>query len=330
MRYKSPEVIMKKITEKVTDNIKNYLIENSSYLKETDFSLDPDNLGIEIDYFSLERCYLIKFNNLNRLSYATNTLNSLPIGVGEKSIAQLVDVRMNGIYIEQGFILGKKSYTFFVDHTEKFFDSYIYAINNPVVDKQFKLEILEKFENMLETNPKELEIDKFIENHPFIIELSLHLTDLKHQIKLKDIEEDFNQDLKPDLIAYKPLDKRWYIVDYKRSKRNLIKKPGKVRSGFLAEVNDLVYQLNDYINYFTRSRVQTKFIKEKYGMDIKYPKGIGIIGNLKGEKQETLLKARENLPREIDNIYPYNHIIEECRRVLTIRWSREILYLSYN
>lgn len=320
MKYhtKTREILLIESIKTIAQKTKQYLLQNKKNLTEENFNVSPFLLGLDIFYYKNDETYLVSFNNRDNISYTEKERNDLPIRIGQGSIVNLINVGLNGYYVNRGILLDKSNYLFFSRHTKKFLDSFIFAVTTPIVDKEYKEDILNEFENMLKGNPKELTIDKFIEKNPFILELSLHVTDLKHQIKLKNIEEEFEQDLKPDVIAFKPLDKRWVIIDYKRAKRHLIKNSGNVRSGFLAEVNSLNYQLSDYVNYFTRSRIQTKYIKDEYGIDIKYPKGIGVIGNLESSDQEALLKARESLPREIENIYPYDHIIEECRRVLQV------------
>ncbi|WP_035053087.1 Shedu anti-phage system protein SduA domain-containing protein [Carnobacterium pleistocenium] len=315
MYNNSHQILMGNLLKNLTSRTKSYLIENKSYLKELDFDIKADSLGIDIIFAKEDNNFLINFNNEDRLSYNTFDTNPFYIRVENAGIARLSNVTINNVTIDKGFIVGKVHYNFFLLHTEKFMDSYIYSLDNPIIDKKYKIEILNQFESLLKENPKELKIDKFIEKNPFILELSLHLTDLQHQVTLLNIEEEFEQNLRPDVIAYKPLDKRWYIVDYKRAERSLLKNSGKVRSGFLAEVNSLTNQLSDYIDYFTASKMQTKYIKEKYDIHIKYPKGIGIIGDLNPKDEEAYLKATRNLPREIE-VYPYNYMVDECRRVL--------------
>lgn len=281
--------------------------------------MNIENLGLDIIHFERDENYLVNFNNESRLSFK-NTNDNFPILIEGPGMAKFSDLNINGMKIEKGLIMDATFYTFFRNHTYKFLDTYVYAINNPVIDKEYKLQILFEFEAFLKTNPKELLIDKFIEDNPFLIELSLHLTNLHHQIKLDNLEEDFDQDLKPDVIAYRPMEKCWYIVDYKRAERELIKNSGKVRSGFYAEVNSLSYQLRNYLDYFIRSRTQSKHIKEKYGIDVRFPKGIGIIGTVGKEEEEELLKANRNLSKDMD-VFPYNYLIDECRRVLEIQLS---------
>ena len=128
------------------------------------------------------------------------------------------------------------------------------------------------------------------------------------QVILKNILGKYEHDLKPDLIAYDTLNKKWVIVDYKKAKRTIIKNLDRVRSGLRAEVYDLQNQLRDYVEYFDE-RDHRNYISEKYNLNINYPDSLGIIGNVAVEEQETFNKVIKDLPRWF-NVMPYNYLYD--------------------
>lgn len=158
----------------------------------------------------------------------------------------------------------------------------------------------------------ELEIDKFIEENPIILERGLCLIFPMHQVVLKNILGKYEHDLKPDLIAYDTNDRVWAIVDYKRAKKNIIKNVGKVRTGFKAEVHALKDQLRDYTEYFDE-KDQREYVKNKYNKEITHPKAIGIIGSVESDKEEDFNRLIRDEPRWF-NIVPYNYLYDRfCR-----------------
>lgn len=166
----------------------------------------------------------------------------------------------------------------------------------------------------------ELYIDKFLEKNPIILKNGLHIDNLKHQVVLKNVLDKYEHDLKPDLIAFDILNKKWLVIDYKRAKRTIIKNLNRVRSGFKADVNDLENQLNDYLEYFEEEG-HRNYIKKTYKINIKYPDAIGIIGNVREEEQETFNRLMKNQPRWL-NIMPYNYLYDSfCRYVDFIEGS---------
>ncbi|CAG9612417.1 hypothetical protein BACCIP111899_01593 [Bacillus rhizoplanae] len=173
-----------------------------------------------------------------------------------------------------------------------------------------------------ETVP-ELTIDKFLEENPIILECGLNLYKPRSQVIMKDILKKYNQDLKPDLIAFNEREKIWTIVDYKRAKENIIKNVGKVRSSFKSEVHDLEAQLRDYREYFYE-REQREYICKKYKMDIQQPNTIGVIGNIKEDEQDAFNRLIADKPRWF-NIVPYNYLYDSfCRYLdLTIKLIKD-------
>lgn len=192
-------------------------------------------------------------------------------------------------------------------------------------DKISYLNYLKKLKKVISTiffdeNTQELYIDKFLEENPVILKAGLHLDNLNHQVILKNILDKYEHDLKPDLIAYDMLKKKWLIIDYKRAKRKIIKNFGKVRSGFKADVNDLENQLYDYLEYF-EEEAHRNYIEKTYKISMKHPDAIGIIGNVNEEEQETFNRLMQNKPRWF-SLIPYNYLYDSfCRYIDLIEGS---------
>lgn len=302
----------------IKEELKWYLLEYKEDIVNSMFSIDGNNVGVIIIYSTHENRYLVDFNEKNEWKYG-QTLGPLLPGVSIQGLGRgiFIECQFGNVYVNKGLVLEQKDLRFFINNPAKYMDTIIYSLNTKIVDKHYKIKILNHFETMLQTDPLELEIDAFIEENPFILEYGLHLTNLYHQTVLKNLEENFEQDLKPDVIGWYNKEKRWAIVDYKRYDKKLVKKAGRARSGLFAQVSDLEYQLNDYLNYFYRSKNQTQYIKDEYGIHIVYPIGFGIIGNVKSEDNEAFLKATYDLKRNI-NIIPYNNLLDECWRVINL------------
>jgi len=163
-------------------------------------------------------------------------------------------------------------------------------------------------------NVKELEIDNFIYENPIILEVAFGLINGKSQVNLVDQTGQFEHGLKPDLIAFNLHEKTWTIVDYKRSKSDLLKRVGKVRESYKSDISDLIAQLRDYTEFFNDS-LNRKYYQENYGAIIEYPGAIGIIGQL----PEEYIKGFNRLSRDFPNwvkIRPYNYIYDSfCRYI---------------
>lgn len=156
---------------------------------------------------------------------------------------------------------------------------------------------------------KELEIDKFIEKNPVILEKGLDIISSIHQVILSDILHEYGQDLKPDVIGFNKYTNGWSIIDYKRAKRSLVKNNGEVRCSFRSEVNDLEAQLRDYKEYFNDTIKRAEFFN-KYGVDIEYPDTIGIIGFIEKSEVKQFNRLILDKPKWF-NIKTYNYLEEK-------------------
>lgn len=163
----------------------------------------------------------------------------------------------------------------------------------------------------------ELVIDDFIKKNPVILEYALNLINPIHQSLLKNIHGSNPKDYKPDLIAFDQMNKVWSIVDYKRSKRNILRNPDKARTFFKSEVQELIAQLGDYKDYFD-DELQRGYFEQTYGYKIFHPKTIGVIGRITGEQERDFNKLKQKLPTGFE-IIPYNYIYEQYCRFIEFR-----------
>ncbi|TCN02826.1 uncharacterized protein DUF4263 [Bacillus sp. BK006] len=180
--------------------------------------------------------------------------------------------------------------------------------DSPVLYKKYLESLKMKMEDIFfDESIPELEIDKFIEMNPVILELGLQLTRPISQVKLKNILNKYPHDLRPDLIAFDNRVRNWTIVDYKKAKKSLVKNVGAVRTGFRAEVYSLKDQLRDYVRYFEENDHREEF-KKDYKVEIKKPRAIGIIGNVNANEQEEFEDLIMEEFNQKYNIIPYNYL----------------------
>lgn len=231
--------------------------------------------------------------------------------------------------LDYGIILSQKKFNIIIEDLLKYSTdvtlSYKNIINientNDVVVKGNKIIDIFKVKKDMEhyffnENVKELEIDKFIYDNPIILEVVFGLIDRKSQVKLVDQIGRFEQDLKPDLIAYNLHTKMWTIVDYKRSNSNLLKKVGKVRESYKSDIPDLIAQLRDYVEFFNDS-LNIKYYKDTYGDTIEYPTAIGIIGILPEDYTMGFNRLKRDFPNWVE-VRPYNYIYDSFCRFIEV------------
>ncbi|WP_319471791.1 hypothetical protein [uncultured Trichococcus sp.] len=210
------------------------------------------------------------------------------------------------------------------------FDSFVYRLNN--ID-ELALEIVKSFvgpyiyhleghtENYLiylkfvannflklimDENTPELVIDKFLEVNSIILKEGLGLEHLIHQATLENVLDIYPHDLKPDLIGFNMMERRWEIIDYKKSNRGVLKNIGRTRTGFTAEVHSLGDQLRDYCEYFGE-KTHRDYVKNKYKVDIEYPTTVGVIGLLEKELERDFNRIIRDEPRWF-KVVPYNYL----------------------
>lgn len=162
---------------------------------------------------------------------------------------------------------------------------------------------------------KETEIDNFIEKNPIIIHKGLGLIEYHSPMLLEDIHGQYNQNLKPDLVGFDPIEEHWKIVDYKLPWKKLVRAEGSVRASVSADITQLHSQLSIYREYFFDYR-QRAHTNEKYKVSIsKHPPTIGVIGTITPESRTDLNKARYEYPNWF-RIISYDEIYKKvCEHI---------------
>ena len=230
----------------------------------------------------------------------------------------------NGIMIDLGFIINSSRLSNLLENIKEFAIDFLNSNRDldkykDEYDRQEYLKYLSKLKDeckiyFFNENTPELVIDKFLEKNPVILERGLHLEKLNHQLTLKNILNKYEHDLKPDLIAFDTLNKKWVVVDYKKAKRKIIKNLHKVRTGFKSDISNLRNQLKDYLEYFEEED-HRKYVKKTYKIDIKYPDAIGIIGHINFEEEEDFNRLIKDEPRWF-RVMPYNYLYDSfCKYV---------------
>jgi hypothetical protein len=118
-----------------------------------------------------------------------------------------------------------------------------------------------QFEKLLLSNPKEKEIEKFIEKNFILLRIALNL---EYPISQPELPE---AGLKPDLIAFDFLKKEWLILDYKLSKYEKLIVGNERRKRLFSKFEELLAQLETYVEFFDDSKNRENF-KNKYNIKI--------------------------------------------------------------
>lgn len=143
---------------------------------------------------------------------------------------------------------------------------------------------------------KETEIDDYIGKNPFIIKFGLGLSKYFSPMVLEDINGEYKQDLKPDLVGFDSVEGHWTIVDYKLPWKKLMRGEGTVRASVTSDITQLHSQLKTYRDYFSDLSQRTH-VNNKYKIDInKYPPSIGIVGTVTDEQREDFNEMRQEYP----------------------------------
>lgn len=226
----------------------------------------------------------------------------------------------NNIVIDFAILLSYEKFKSILEHIDEYGINLVMALKNNINDNDHNK--IHYLENLLEemkyyffsNSVSEAEIDNFIERNPLLLEYTLGLTQLKSQVILEDCSDRFKTSLRPDAIAYSINKKSWIIIDYKKSKSELLKKVGKSRTSFKADVRDLEAQLKDYIEYFDE-KSNRDYYKEHYGDEVKYPNALGIIGILNSDYINDFNRLQRDLPKWFD-LEPYNFIYEKFSKFI--------------
>lgn len=266
-----------------------------------------------------------KSSNNSKLEIVDESIGNSPFNLFNirndnsfKGILVFQNCILNELKVEYGFIISFAGFVerilnineFVIDFVNSFRDYHQYKNLN---ERENFLEYLyllkQEMETLLfdETIP-ELTIDKFFEKNPIVLKRGLHLEQFKHQVIFPNSLKKYEHDLKPDLIAYDSLNKKWVIVDYKRAKKTIIKNHNKVRTSFKSCIFDLQVQLREYIDFFDEKE-NREYILNEYKIEIKHPDAIGIIGNVNDSEQEEYNRLTRDLPRWY-RLIPYNYLYD--------------------
>jgi len=166
-----------------------------------------------------------------------------------------------------------------------------------------------KFESLLLSNPKEKEIEKFIENNFILLKIALNLENPIFQPELP------KAGLRPDLIAFNFFKEEWVILDYKLSKYEKLVVGQEKRKRFSSLLEELIAQLEEYVEFFDDSENREKF-QSKYNVKVgKRPYAIGLIGFIKNQEQkkEFNRKRKKRLHYGFD-IFTYDEILKVIKK----------------
>lgn len=139
-------------------------------------------------------------------------------------------------------------------------------------------------------------IDDFIDRNPLIIKHGLGLSKYFSPMTLKDIHNDYKQDLKPDLVGFDPVEEHWTIVDYKLPWKKLIRGEGTVRASVTADITQLHSQLKTYREYFA-DHAQREHVNNEYKINInRNPPAIGVLGTVTEDQRDDFNEMRQEYP----------------------------------
>ncbi|MGD7047679.1 DUF4263 domain-containing protein [Rossellomorea marisflavi] len=350
MQYNTEIYILSKLVRKFCEDLINELRELKRTLKSIGINVDdsipePFN-GNFIDvkaYYSYDRKqHFIMFNKSrikDEFNFSVVTGNPIPIPIlnftDESDDSKIINLSLQDdegiLLIEYSLIIPQPIFGKKMDNIKEY-AAEIVKINldtnkfrkqeDQINHLKFLLDLKQRMEEIFfNETVSELTIDKFIEENPIILEEGLNLVNPRHQVKLKNVLGKYEHDLKPDLIAFDLLEKNWVIVDYKKAKRKIIKNLSKVRTGFKAEVNDLKNQLLDYVEYFAEKE-HRDYVLKTYHLDINYPNGIGIIGNVNYDEQKAFSRLIHHEPKWY-KVVPYNYLYDNfCRYI--VQFSKQL------
>lgn len=332
--------------EKISIYFVKNLLKEISELKQTLKSLGMDvqkilpspfsskHIRVEVNYSIDKQSYLFSFSSSksSEIKFKIVQGEPLPIpifGVGDGkgyvnltiSNLTLADGKKK-IYLDYSMLLTQNV---FKEMTADIKGEAVKIVRNGIDNYNFKeqsekrryyselVQILQEMGGLIsDESTSELELDRFLEANPVVLEKGLNLVKLQHQVVLENLLQKYEHNLKPDLIAFDLAEKNWTIVDYKKSKKVIMKNIGKVRSGLKSEVHDLRYQLKDYIEYFEEN-VHREYVLKTYKIELKYPYGIGIIGNVNDKERDEFNRVMKDEPKWF-KVTPYNYLFDNFNR----------------
>ncbi|WP_082954482.1 Shedu anti-phage system protein SduA domain-containing protein [Acidihalobacter prosperus] len=141
----------------------------------------------------------------------------------------------------------------------------------------------------------ETTIGEFLKLHPEIIKSAFKTEHFEYEPYLQWLEHDGTCEdvaINPDLLVRRP-DGYYDIYDLKTAalaKKN-VTKGGRKRRRFIDYVEEGVAQLVNYEEYFTYPK-NAKHAKEKYGIEVKEPKLVLVVGSWENSSPEEVKQAQ--------------------------------------
>ncbi|MBL7178727.1 MAG: DUF4263 domain-containing protein [Desulfobacterales bacterium] len=180
------------------------------------------------------------------------------------------------------------------------------SLNAPQPLSLLSKNILDEFEEMLsKNNTSELEIQKFLEHYPEIVNSLGYASAIPHVI----LTDQGKQSLVPDFILFKPGNRGFDILDLKKPTTKIA-----VRSPYLRishEISKAIAQLRAYKNYFKKSTNRDKFVF-KYGIEVFEPEIVVIIG-MSTEFRSPLERVEIEKQASGIRLYTYDELVDYGR-----------------
>ncbi|KTC37098.1 hypothetical protein AO265_23265 [Pseudomonas sp. ABAC61] len=164
-----------------------------------------------------------------------------------------------------------------------------------VSDKDRRIILASQLQNLyLLPGLRETTIGEFLKLHPEIIKKAFDTQHFEYEPSLKWVEHDgfcTDNEINPDLLI-KRKDGYYDICDLKTAKleKNRITKADRSRRRFIDYVAEGVAQLANYREYFQYPK-NAALAKEKYGVEIKNPRLILVVGNWDNFNEQEVAQA---------------------------------------
>ena len=142
-------------------------------------------------------------------------------------------------------------------------------------------------------------IGKFLHNNPAILKKALNCSKLLYEKPFKWLEgtsDSFEDHIQPDFMLMSCATNYWDICDIKRpllGKKSVIKGEHS-RRRFIDSVNEGIAQLSNYEQYFSFQK-NADHAKQKYGVEVKSPRLILIIGNYENADIQEIQEASRSM-----------------------------------
>ncbi len=180
------------------------------------------------------------------------------------------------------------------------------TISAPIIYQSQRTKLLEFTELLKKEKIKENEIQKFLEQNPFIFE-SLNYKAIRAQVVL---ERDDGTSLRPDFFLQPFGEDWWDILDLKLPNKSVIV-GARDRKHFSAAVTEGLAQVREYSAYF-ENEIYQKRIEEKYGIKCYKPNVKLVIG-------KEFDNSDKNQVKRLMTSYEKSHILTFDQLVKTVK-----------